>query len=226
MRMAITATIIAAVCLPAHNRPVRVELPPPSGEMEYGKPRQPSLGGRGFFMHNEKGRDCYGRHYETPLYARAASGGHPGHEGRRPSRSTSPKAPRPPCWARKGDAARIDQELLEQLPGVERVMRVTEPYKKANRKYHPDDTVVPLGGGAAVGGKKLAVIAGPCSVESAEQITCVGPRRAEERGLRPCGAAPSSPAPPPMPSRGWSARVWSSSRRPRRPRACPSSPRS
>ena len=73
----------------------------------------------------------------------------------------------------EGDAARIDQELLEQLPGVERVMRVTEPYKKANRKYHPDDTVVPLGGGAAVGGKKLAVIAGPCSVESAEQITCV-----------------------------------------------------
>jgi 3-deoxy-7-phosphoheptulonate synthase len=52
-------------------------------------------------------------------------------------------------------------------------MRVTEPYKKANRKYHPDDTVIDLGGGALVGGNALAVIAGPCSVESAGQIECV-----------------------------------------------------
>ena len=42
----------------------------------------------------------------------------------------------------EGSSAGIDQELLEQLPGVEKVMRVTEPYKKANRKYHPDDTVL------------------------------------------------------------------------------------
>ena len=49
-------------------------------------------------------------------------------------------------------------------------MRVTEPYKKANRKYHPDDTVIDLGNGAAIGGEKLAVIAGPCSVESEAQI--------------------------------------------------------
>ena len=73
----------------------------------------------------------------------------------------------------EGDPSSIDQEMLEQLPGVERVMRVTEPYKKANRKYHPDDTVIPLPGGGAIGGKKLAVIAGPCSVESREQITQV-----------------------------------------------------
>ena len=52
-------------------------------------------------------------------------------------------------------------------------MRVTEPYKKANRKYHPDDTVIDLGNGATVGGKKLAVIAGPCSVESEGQIVGV-----------------------------------------------------
>ena len=70
----------------------------------------------------------------------------------------------------EGNAANIDQNLLSQLPGVERVMRVSEPYKMANRKYHPDDTVIDLPGGASVGGKKLALFAGPCSVESREQI--------------------------------------------------------
>ena len=73
----------------------------------------------------------------------------------------------------EGNAKNIDQERLSQLPGVERVMRVSEPFKMANRKYHPDDTVVELPGGGAVGGKKLAVFAGPCSVESREQITAV-----------------------------------------------------
>lgn len=73
----------------------------------------------------------------------------------------------------EGNAEGIDQEKLSLLPGVDRVMRVTEPYKKANRKYHPEDTVVELGGGAQVGGEKLAVIAGPCSVESESQIVAV-----------------------------------------------------
>lgn len=70
----------------------------------------------------------------------------------------------------EGNAGGLDQELLGQLPGVERVMRVSEPYKKANRKYHPDDSVIDMGG-ITVGGKKLAIIAGPCSVESREQLT-------------------------------------------------------
>ncbi len=73
----------------------------------------------------------------------------------------------------EGDAGGLDQELLAQLDGVERVMRVSEPFKMANRKYHPDDTVVELPGGGAVGGKKLAVFAGPCSVESRAQITAI-----------------------------------------------------
>ena len=73
----------------------------------------------------------------------------------------------------EGNAANLDEDFLSQLPGVERVMRVSEPYKKANRKYHPDDSAVDIGGGVQVGGQKLAVIAGPCSVESEEQITDV-----------------------------------------------------
>ena len=70
----------------------------------------------------------------------------------------------------EGNAAGIDQEKLSLLPGVDRVMRVSEPYKKANRKYHPDNTAVDLGGGALVGDQRLAVIAGPCSVEGEDQI--------------------------------------------------------
>ena len=70
----------------------------------------------------------------------------------------------------EGNADGIDQEKLSLLPGVDRVMRVTEPYKKANRKYHPEDSKIDLGNGAVVGGDQLAVIAGPCSVESEAQI--------------------------------------------------------
>ncbi|HJH62846.1 MAG TPA: 3-deoxy-7-phosphoheptulonate synthase [Firmicutes bacterium] len=73
----------------------------------------------------------------------------------------------------EGDISGLDQGLLGQLPGVEQVMRVSEPYKKANRKFHPDDSVIDLGRGVQVGGRKLAVIAGPCSVESREQMTGV-----------------------------------------------------
>ena len=71
----------------------------------------------------------------------------------------------------EGNAASIDQQRLSLLNGVEKVMRVSEPFKMANRKYHPDDTIITLPNGATIGGKKLAIIAGPCSVESQEQIT-------------------------------------------------------
>ena len=70
----------------------------------------------------------------------------------------------------EGNAERLDEEVLSQLPGVERVMRVSEPFKKANRKFHPDDSVIDLGRGVHIGGNRLVVIAGPCSVESEEQI--------------------------------------------------------
>ena len=54
--------------------------------------------------------------------------------------------------------------------GVERVMSVSEPFKKANRKFHPEDSVIDCGG-VKVGGRKLALVAGPCSVESIDQVT-------------------------------------------------------
>ncbi|MGN0985868.1 MAG: 3-deoxy-7-phosphoheptulonate synthase [Candidatus Enterenecus sp.] len=76
----------------------------------------------------------------------------------------------------EGNAGRIDREKMEQLPGVERVMPVSEPYKMANRKYHPDDTVIPLPNGKSIGGKAIAVIAGPCSVETEAQIGAVAQR--------------------------------------------------
>ena len=68
-----------------------------------------------------------------------------------------------------GDTTEIDINKLSINEDVERVMRVQEPYKKANRKFHPEDTVVDVGG-VKVGGGSFTVIAGPCSVESEEQI--------------------------------------------------------
>lgn len=69
-----------------------------------------------------------------------------------------------------GDTSRLDPTQIESYHCVDRIMHVAEPYKKANRSFHPDNTVVRVGD-ALVGGRKLAMIAGPCSVESREQIT-------------------------------------------------------
>ena len=68
-----------------------------------------------------------------------------------------------------GDTSRVDMELLKSLEIVETVKRVSEPYKQANRKFHPNDTVVDCNN-AKIGGGHFAMIAGPCSVESEEQI--------------------------------------------------------
>lgn len=71
-----------------------------------------------------------------------------------------------------GDTSSIDKETLALRPSVEKIIKVAESYKKANRKFHPADSVVEVGG-VPIGGKKLAIIAGPCSVESEEQMECV-----------------------------------------------------
>ena len=68
-----------------------------------------------------------------------------------------------------GDTSRVDMELLKSLEMVETVKRVSEPFKQANRKFHPKDTVIEIGN-AKIGGGHFAMIAGPCSVESEEQI--------------------------------------------------------
>ena len=71
-----------------------------------------------------------------------------------------------------GDTSRVDMEMLKALDIVEDVKRIQEPYKDANRKFHPDDTIVQVGD-AKFGGGFFSVIAGPCSVESEEQIITV-----------------------------------------------------
>lgn len=68
-----------------------------------------------------------------------------------------------------GDTSKIDIGHIEALPIVEAVRRVSEPYKLANRKFHPDDTVVSVGS-ASFGGGNFSIIAGPCSIESETQI--------------------------------------------------------
>ena len=81
-----------------------------------------------------------------------------------------------------GDTTAVDMDKISINPHVERVMRVQEPYKKANRKFHPEDSVVDVQG-VKIGGGHFAVIAGPCSVESAEQVTSIA------RDVKASGAA-------------------------------------
>jgi 3-deoxy-7-phosphoheptulonate synthase len=71
-----------------------------------------------------------------------------------------------------GDTSQVDIDLLEGLDIVESVKRISEPFKRANRKFHPADTAVDIGG-LKIGGGHFQVIAGPCSVESSEQILCI-----------------------------------------------------
>lgn len=68
-----------------------------------------------------------------------------------------------------GDTGKIDIDLVQSLEIVESVKRVSEPYKKCNRKFHPEDSVIDVNG-VKIGGGNFAMIAGPCSVESKEQI--------------------------------------------------------
>ena len=79
-----------------------------------------------------------------------------------------------------GDTKALSESWLLANPIVDSCRRVSEPYKKANRKFHPDDTVVEVGG-VKVGGGHFAVMAGPCSVESEAQITEVA-RRVQAAG--------------------------------------------
>lgn len=79
-----------------------------------------------------------------------------------------------------GDTVRIDPRLFEVDKSVEKVMHVQEPYKLANRAFHPEDTIVDVSG-VKVGGGHMALIAGPCSVESEEQVIEIA-KAAKESG--------------------------------------------
>ena len=69
-----------------------------------------------------------------------------------------------------GDTYMVDKEQVGLMNGVDKVVSVQEPYKKANRKFHPEDSVVDVKG-VKIGGGTLTVMAGPCSVESDGQLT-------------------------------------------------------
>ncbi|SCI97425.1 Phospho-2-dehydro-3-deoxyheptonate aldolase [uncultured Clostridium sp.] len=71
-----------------------------------------------------------------------------------------------------GDTSKIDPCYIEANPHVERVMHVQEPFKKANRMFHPEDSIIDVNGNT-IGGRKISIIAGPCSVETEEQIITV-----------------------------------------------------
>ncbi|MBQ2766711.1 MAG: 3-deoxy-7-phosphoheptulonate synthase [Clostridia bacterium] len=72
-----------------------------------------------------------------------------------------------------GDTTKVDQDFLHAQDIIEDVTRIQEPYKLACRKIHPTDTVVTVGGNAAIGGGNFAMIAGPCSVESRDQLCTI-----------------------------------------------------
>src|SRR6058998_1503124 len=69
-----------------------------------------------------------------------------------------------------GNDGRVDGSRIEGLPGVAEVIHVTKPYKQVSREWKQENTVVTVGPGVAFGGTEIPVIAGPCSVESEEQI--------------------------------------------------------
>jgi len=71
-----------------------------------------------------------------------------------------------------GDTSQIDTELLGSLEMVDSVKRITEPFKNANRKFHPEDSIIDING-LKIGGPHFQIIAGPCSVESPEQILAI-----------------------------------------------------
>ena len=123
-----------------------------------------------------------------------------------------------------GDTKAIAESWVLANPVVETCRRVSEPYKKANRKFHPDDSVIDVNG-VKIGGGNFAVIAGPAA-SRARSRSPTAPSALRMQALPCCAAAHSSPAPPPTPSRECGARAWTCSSWPAAPPAPPSSPRS
>lgn len=87
-----------------------------------------------------------------------------------------------------GDTSGIDMSALQMEESIERIMKVQEPYKRANRKFHPDDSIIRVGD-AEVGGKRICIAAGPCSVESEEQVLEIARSVSESGALMLRGGA-------------------------------------
>jgi 3-deoxy-7-phosphoheptulonate synthase len=81
-----------------------------------------------------------------------------------------------------GDKRDLDQTALEAFPGVDKVIRILEPYKLTSRKFHPKNTIINIKG-VAIGDLEPVLIAGPCSVETEEQITDIA-REISEKGVK------------------------------------------
>jgi 3-deoxy-7-phosphoheptulonate synthase len=81
-----------------------------------------------------------------------------------------------------GNDGRVDDSRISALSGVAQVIHVSKPYKQVSREWRPDSTVVELAPGVRIGGTEVVVIAGPCSVESEQQIVTAA------RGVRAAGA--------------------------------------
>ena len=99
-----------------------------------------------------------------------------------------------------GDTTKIDERDVLANPWIDNVTRVSAPYKRANRLFHPADSVIDCGGVKIGGKEKIAVMAGPCSIESEEQALRIA--QGSRPAARPSSAAAlTSPAPLPTPSR-------------------------
>ena len=104
-----------------------------------------------------------------------------------------------------GDTTSIDIDLLKALDIVEDVKRIQEPYKNANRKFHPADTVIEVGG-VKIGGGNFAIAAGPAR-SRARSRSASSPGWSRPAARSCCAAARSSPAPRRTPSRGCARRA-------------------
>ena len=124
-----------------------------------------------------------------------------------------------------GDTKAIAESWVLANPVVETCRRVSEPYKKANRKFHPDDSVIDVNG-VKIGGGNFAVIAGPCSIESEEQITYCAHRVKACRRFPAARRRVQAPHLPLLLPGNAAARAWTCSSWPAAPPAPPSSPRS
>lgn len=122
-----------------------------------------------------------------------------------------------------GDTTHVDEDWLRASDIVEDVRRVSEPYKLANRRFHPKDTHVNVCG-RAVGEGTFTVIAGPCSVESREQLVSIA-EDVKRSGATCLRGGAFKPRPRRIPFRGWRTKGSNCCWRPRRRPACRLSPK-